>query len=396
MNLAPPHNDAAAGTIAVAGMHGRELPPAPRIEAVDGLRGFAALVVLLFHVYGEARAPDWRAFHGINLLRPLHDGWAGVNLFLVLSGFCLYWPFVTQRDRVLHPRSYAMRRVWRIVPAYYSSLAFVSLSALLWPTLRAISADALPKGSTDFVLHLTLLHSLTASTISSWNSVTWSLGLEWTWYMLFPFTLWLYRKVGANRGFLCLAAVTLAYRGTLYVCFRSSALCVNEDRALRTFILGRLFEFGLGMWVAWQVHQPPGTGRWLRWAPLGVVVLLVAAHVATPTPTLLPTRDILYGSASALLLLAATSPTENWVRRLFSARWLCWIGLFSYTLYLFHLPMLVMLRLACAPLGLAGLRLFFFLLTCSVLIVPLCWLIFQVVEKPFLRAKPTLVKKELA
>ena len=394
MNLAPPHLDASIRT--PAGTPDREPPPAPRIHAVDGLRGFAALVVLLFHVYGEARAPELRVFGGINLFRPLHDGWAGVNLFLVLSGFCLYWPFVTRRDRVLAPRSYALRRVWRIVPTYYFSLAFVAVAALLWPTFRAISSDTFPKGWTDLILHLTLLHSLTASTINSWNKVTWSLGLEWTWYMLFPFALWLYRKVGANRGFLCLAVITLAYRGTLYFCFRSAALSVNEDWAWRTFIPGRLFEFGLGMWVAWRVHQPPVADRWLRWVPLGTVILLAAAHAATPTPTLLPTRDILYGSASALLLLAATSPTENWVRRLFSARWLCWIGLFSYTLYLFHLPMVVMLRLACAPLGLTGLRLFFFLLPCSTLLVPLCWLIFQVTEKPFLRSKPTLVKKELA
>ena len=370
--------------------------PAPRIEAVDGLRGFAALIVLVFHIYGNAGAPPLRVAHGINVLRPLHDGWAGVNFFLVLSGFCLYWPFVTKPDRRLRVRSYAVRRIWRIVPTYYFSLAFISLLALLWPLYRANTTYAFPKGPLDAGLHLLLLHSLTAGTMHSWNDVSWSLGLEWTWYMVFPLTLLLYRKIGASAGLLCLTAINVVYRVALYWHFYPDTLSVDENLAWRTFILGRLFEFGAGMWVAWQIRHTAFSSRLLRGVPLAVLLILAVSHALTPVPTFLPVRDVLYGAASALLLLAATAPTDNVVRRIFSPRWLCWVGLFSYTLYLFHLPMVTGLRVTLERFGWHGLPLFFTLLACGVPVVLLCWAIFHLVERPFLSVKPSTVKKVLA
>ncbi len=370
--------------------------PAPRIEAVDGLRGFAALIVLVFHIYGNSRAPDLRIWHGVNLLRPLHDGWAGVNLFLVLSGFCLYWPFVTKPDRRLQVRAYAVRRSWRILPTYYCSLAFIGLLALVWPGLHEGTNSAFPKGALDATLHLFLLHSLTPETIRSWNEVTWSLGLEWTWYMAFPFALLLYRRVGANVGFLCLAAITVVYRTAVYVHFYPDPLSTPQNDAWRNFVLGRVFEFGAGMWVAWQVRNTTVPPLLLRWIPALVILLLAVAHGATPVPTFLPVRDMLYGTASALLLWAATCSTDNVVRQVFSARWLCWIGLFSYTLYLFHLPVVIGLTALLKHFGLSGLGLFFTLLACGAPVIGLCWLIFHVVERPFLNVKPSTVKKVLA
>ena len=66
--------------------------PALRLHFVDGLRGLVMLFVLLYHCRQNGGEWGWTPFgpHSVNLAAPLGFGYVGVNLFLVLSGFCLY------------------------------------------------------------------------------------------------------------------------------------------------------------------------------------------------------------------------------------------------------------------------------------------------------------------
>ncbi len=175
-------------------------PPAPalrgkavatHLDAVDGLRGMAALLIVVYHCFTNVDSPEWRPILGVNLLRPLTDGWCGVNLFLVLSGFCLYWPFARNPQRRMSYASHMKRRSLRILPAYYASLLLVPAMYLLMRCCGAsVDLDG-PRSWTDAILHLTMLHSFSAEAFSSWNGVTWSLGLEWCWYLLFPLAVWI-------------------------------------------------------------------------------------------------------------------------------------------------------------------------------------------------------------
>jgi len=73
----------------------------PRISAhldgVDGLRGVASLAIVTHHMFDACDMPQLRIHH-INVLRPLDDFPAGVDLFLVLSGFCLFFRLITCRS----------------------------------------------------------------------------------------------------------------------------------------------------------------------------------------------------------------------------------------------------------------------------------------------------------
>ena len=84
-----------------------EVRSAPRLHYIDGLRGLAMLMVLLYHCWifgGMWSIGPTLGGHHFNVAPILGFGHIGVNLFLVLSGFCLYWPFVkggTRREPTL-------------------------------------------------------------------------------------------------------------------------------------------------------------------------------------------------------------------------------------------------------------------------------------------------------
>src|SRR4051812_7699293 len=98
-----------------------------RLAFIDGLRGVAMLSVLLYHCWVHTiRAPILLALgrHHLDLTAPLHLGYLGVNLFLVLSGFCLTYPLarIGVAEMNLDLRRFFRRRAWRILPPYYVAL----------------------------------------------------------------------------------------------------------------------------------------------------------------------------------------------------------------------------------------------------------------------------------
>ncbi len=107
-----------------------------RIAQLDGLRGLACLLVVIHHCYVHCGRYAWPTF---NLLGQswsatpiLYYGYSGVELFFILSGFCLYWPLL---DRPL-PYSFWLRWFWRrflrIAPPYYCSILLFALLQVLF------------------------------------------------------------------------------------------------------------------------------------------------------------------------------------------------------------------------------------------------------------------------
>src|SRR5215471_6127059 len=172
-----------------------------RIDHVDGLRGLAVLLVVLYHA---SQTSSLTTDHSTPIARfisgALGEGEQGVSLFLVISGFCLAYPMLRKRARGntqwLDLRGFAARRIYRIVPPYYAALGLYAGLALafqargIWPLPMSMNVQP---DIGDIAAHLLFLHNVTSHPFTL-NASFWSLGLEWQWYFAFPVLLVAYLR----------------------------------------------------------------------------------------------------------------------------------------------------------------------------------------------------------
>ncbi len=306
-----------------------------KLDVLDGLRGFAILLVVLFHYRLTAGdgTPPTLFFRG---LAPFRFGYSGVNLFLVLSGFCLTLSLLRRTEAGAPPplRAYLVSRWRRIAPPFYAAAA-VYLAAR--PLLAR--AGVPPLGSGDHstwqvVVHALFLHGLWPEAITAFNDPFWSLSLEFQFYATLPLLFASMLRFGPIPT---LVVVTVASW-----LWRLAILSQPIDRfyAINGFMLARWPEFAIGSAVAFHHARPRPSSRGR--ATIGLLsaaapaLLLLASWLALRDQALW--SDYAYGLGYGTLLLIALPSNE---RRspaaiLFSARPLVWIGSISYSLYLTH------------------------------------------------------------
>jgi len=348
-----------------------------RLAGVDGLRAFAALWVLFFHIraFSGARLPP-----GLDLF--VRSGSTGVSLFLVLSGFCLYAPFAGGRLGRFRTSDFFRRRCRRLLPAYYASLVAV-LAAHIWaggrlgfPRLAA--GEVLEQAGT----HVTLTHQLFPTTFYGLNGAYWSLGLEWELYLALPLLVLAVRRFGIWRTLAVVAGVTVTYRLALAAAVAAGASGGGGLWAtvvLPNIFLGRWSEFALGMCAA-ELHSRGLAGRWLR--PITVAALLAAA-VGLLVPNN-PLSHVFFGVVFFALLCGVLSRGSR-IAAIFSWRPLATIGVMSYSLYLVHQPLVEAAAALGAGLGRSPGQVFVGLLVLLPLFLAVAWLLFVVVERRTLR-----------
>jgi peptidoglycan/LPS O-acetylase OafA/YrhL len=300
-----------------------------RVAYVDGLRGLAALAVLIYH------ATLWLqlALGDANPLGfALRLGAYGVELFFVLSGFCLAYPFLQRREGLDLVR-FATRRIVRIVPPYWAAIALLAV-ALAFGKTSFILGTPVP-GGWD-VLRQALFLDRNTQFLSG---TFWTLALELRWYLLFPFALWLWTVSPRAFAVAGLSAV---------VAFRLTTAGAADLYALPAFMLGI---------VAADValHRRVRAPQAARWFVLLLLPALAVDWIAGPQQHLLPigTLDVrdylppqrtLWQFASfALVVLAAAAP---FVQRILAWRPLVLCGEASYSIYLIHAPVMFALHRA--------------------------------------------------
>jgi peptidoglycan/LPS O-acetylase OafA/YrhL len=317
--------------------------------ALTGVRGLAAAGVLLFHVYYLGGGPQ-------ALPAPLawlcQCGWMGVDVFFTLSAFLLSLPFVEARERgTAEPslREYWRHRGWRILPAYWLQVAILFVLALAgarasyWyaPNASSLAVNA---------LFLYDLVPLANPPLPTW----WTLPVELGFYLVLPLFV---RLLTPTRWWWLLVAIaaSLAWRWwVLHAGFN-----VAQANAWANHLPGRLHQFLVGMLAAWAL---------LRWrtplmalsplqrdllAVLSLLCLLALPLLALPV-TGHPYAGVplqgpllawhLFSALLVAVLLLALASGPSRVARVFSLAGLQALGLVSYSLYLWHYPVLLLLR----------------------------------------------------
>lgn len=367
------------------------------IAALTGLRGVAALFVFLFH-YGSFN-PGIRLDRAVpvigNALQfPFGLGWAGVDLFFVLSGFLLTLPFARARltgEQGPSLGRYYQRRLLRVFPAYYAQLAILLIGGAWFASWRPLDTTAL-------LAHLGMVFNVGPDPVRPMVGVWWTLPVELAFYLLLP---WIASFLQPRRwwGFLALAALmSMVYR--LWAADHFAGGAGSEVWLTATHLPGSLPEFLLGSTAALLVHwvnlksirRPPPLvlDALLVLSTLGAALWLWHVVLANGTIYWRGHWSMITGPVALGFLLAAMVVSLYWGSRLgrvlFANPVVYFLGLVSYSLYLWHFIVLQQAPKVFGEAweGLTGLPRFFVSLSLVVAVSALSYYLF---ERPFFRLR---------
>jgi len=302
-----------------------------RIAGLDGVRGLAALYVVVNHIFLRAfpgypvdTAPFWAAW--------FIYGRFAVVVFIVLSGFSLALSPARHGWRLDGVSRFARRRAWRILPPYWAALVF-SL-AVAWLLVRP-PGQGVP-GSSSVLVNGLLVQNLVAA--PSPNRAFWSIAVEAQLYVLFPLLLLMVRRRGA---ILMVAAVTLVVAMVGIAGPHVSHLDVFVIQSAPD--LAALFAVGI---LAAGIVGASGRRRswpwaWLALAAAAPVLVTIWWQGSVWTLDHLFWVDLTLGPAVACLLAALATGRPAPLLRLLDAPPMRNLGLSSYSLYLTHGPIVV-------------------------------------------------------
>ncbi len=313
-----------------------------RLPALDGYRGLAALLVVVYHAWQHASPTHAGALAGTPLYLVLRSLEAGVAWFFVLSGLLLYLPFARaalEQDGRPSTRAFFAKRALRILPLYYVAIL------LVW----ASRYDGLAEERVDLVEHLTFTQTFSQAHVFWTIGPAWSLAVEVGFYLLLPalgaLAYAACARLRTRAGRLALLAALPLIVGLASLAFKAWALWVWHapmDRWTVWFGLpARADGFAAGMLLAVARLAGLRAPAPLRLAGLAVLGIAFARHDAAPA------WQAFFHAASALgfaLVLAPSVARKGaegpWERVLGSAPF-SFLGAISYSVYLWHEPLMI-------------------------------------------------------
>jgi peptidoglycan/LPS O-acetylase OafA/YrhL len=324
-----------------------------RAAGLDGLRALAALSVLCFHAWLYGFDTPSGVVRDSLFDRVMFEMRLGLIFFFVLSGYLLYRAFAGAAlggGKRVDVRRYARRRLARIVPAYY--LATVGAIALLWgdsgtPGVRLPAAGDLP-------LFAVFGQNYSLDTIMRLNPVTWTLCVEAAFYVLLPLMGWLAWRLGprarVRQALLVGALIPLGIGWNQIV--HDNGWNIIASKALPAYLPYFAFGMLLALWAEWRREREapdlgPRTTAALVVGGFGIVAADAYWHAtAAPravNPMLAVLADVPAGLGFALVVAAAVAgggAATRWM----SVRPLAWVGLVSYGVYMWHVPLILFAR----------------------------------------------------
>ncbi|HKX61984.1 MAG TPA: acyltransferase [Verrucomicrobiae bacterium] len=320
------------------------------IPALDGVRGLAVLLVLMFHLNllddSGFETLDARIFSGLPNL-----GWCGVNLFFVLSGFLITRILFRAKGQTTYFRNFYLRRVVRIFPLYYGVLF---LTLILLPSLPSslVPAEKLQRfteiqGNTLwFWLYLS---NFSLASAGAWGhgvlDVAWSLSIEEQFYLVWPAIV----RVTTRRELMRLCVLVMALAFGIRVAMTLSGV---NPISIYVLTLSQLDVLAAGAFVALAAEGPGGIHALMPWAvrfwkiTAGVLLAFFCwrgSHNMDPVTQTVGFSLVAIHFASFLAVVLG-SPEQRLAVRFFSSPVMRMFGKYSYAIYLFHMPIRSIVR----------------------------------------------------
>lgn len=311
-----------------------------RLEGIDLLRGIAVSFVIIYHfftVLGLYNNPIFPYIHSFGLF--------GVSLFFIISGYLIYRSIdhsISRKGTKPGVKHYISHRLFRILPAYYFNLAIVLIMASFVIGNHYFYSE---KFLYQVLSHLAFLsHFIYKDTGFGINGVYWTLSIEMLWYILAPI---LYIYIRKDRYLLILFILSFIYLLGLDFAMYDSLFNLDKHASNYTILQyywsfqlpGQLIYFIAGVFIYKYIKQPLSISTSFQYI-LSILIVTLFIYISKRYHLyehfMINNLFILILVASLFILLYKTKP--KWMTSVE------WLGEISYSLYLWHVPLLYIMK----------------------------------------------------
>jgi len=315
-----------------------------RIVALDGVRGLAILLVMLYHY----AVPLRQKYADISILDRLvanvfQSGWIGVDLFFVLSGFLITGILYDTYNNKHFFKNFYIRRTLRIFPLYYAVL-FIFL--IIFPLVSDTTALMVSDMKENEVWYWTYLLNIRIAILGGFTDVQagymWSLAVEEQFYLIWPFIVFLFKD---RLVIICILLIGLFALFRYYLTLQgipSTSLYVITFTHLDGLLMGSLLAVFL------RTNRKINLNNYFTYLAYTSVLVVVSIFVINGqfyfSDTLVSTFGFFFISVffTYLVFNVVTSTDDNsLLTKCFTSRTLLILGKYSYALYLFHQPIAI-------------------------------------------------------
>ena len=347
-------------------------PKSARYDLLDPLRGIAILAVMCLHFIERGSQSGDTLIHA-NVWPVFQHGYLGVQLFFVISGYCITAAMYGSMNKPRPFRYFIKRRLRRIFPPFWASIVLLVVLGIATIAILKTPRDVVfPLSSLDWIANVLLIQGPLQAPDA--NVVYWSLSIEMQFYLVMALALCWSRWTEA-----WLVAITIGCMALSH--FTSLTLWGTVAAYWPEFICGIAAYY----WLTGRMQY-----KWTPWLLIGLVLLDVGwlagrydALVLENGKFIKPIK-ILF-CLGCMIAMLALRPHDEKMSHWRPIKALAFIGLISYSLYLTHTTVgSRLINLADRLVGLDGLKWLAFAAAAMVVSVAFGWFFFRWFERPWL------------